>query len=294
MTSKSAAKPHHNCDHTSFSSIKNLGWAVFINLLLTVVQIVAGLLSSSLSLIADGIHNLSDASSLLIALFAEKISLKKPTEDFNFGYGRSKIIAAFINSLLLLSVAIFIIYEVYERFSTPVQIDGWTVIITATIALVIDLLTAKLTHGGSEKDINLRAAFIHNLVDAFSSLLVIISGALILFFEFYWSDLLASLLITVFIIYNSWDLLKKSISILMDGVPYTVDYQKVKTYLLSYESVQDLKDLKIWCMNENNICLSVTLKFKSENMNDISKEIKAIKSNLHTEFSIHNCSIEIF
>lgn len=278
------------CNH-NHTSAKNLALAIVINVLLTVVQVVAGLMSGSLSLVADAIHNLSDASSLFIAYIAERISHWPATPRMPYGYGRAQIIGAFINSLTLIAVAIYIIYEVILRFLNPEPIDGWMVVIVGFVALVIDLFTVKLTHPGSENNINLRAAFIHNLTDALASVVVIISGTLIILFDFYAFDLIASVAISLFILYQSVDLIKNCLNHLMQAFPSDLNHEDIKKEFLTFEDILEVKQLYVWSMNERQKSLQVILKLKNSGHSPLL--ISSLKDRLHSKFKIENSTIEL-
>jgi cobalt-zinc-cadmium efflux system protein len=280
-----------NCNHNHVL-IKNLFWAIVINLLLTVVQIVAGVLSGSLSLIADAIHNLSDASSLIIAYVAEKISHKPADSKMNYGYGRAQIIGAFVNSLTLIFVGLYIIYEVVLRFLDPKPIDGWMVIVVASIALIIDLLTAKLTHHGSKHNINMKAAFIHNLSDAMASVVVIISGVLVLLYDFYIFDLVASLLISAFILYQSIDLIKDCTKYLMQSVPDDLNYDEIKKTILDIEQIKEIKSLYIWSMNDTQRSLQAQIITSGSTENNPNL-LMTIKDLILEKFKIQDSTIEL-
>lgn len=281
-----------DCNHDHLS-VKNLTWAIFINVLLTVVQITAGILSRSLSLIADAVHNLSDAASLVVALVAEKISHWPKDQKMTYGYGRAQIIGAFINSLTLIAVAFYIVYEVIHRFLNPQAIDGWVVIGVASVALVIDLMTAKLTHYGSKHNINMRAAFIHNVTDAMASLVVIISGVLVVLFDFYVFDLLASLLISAYILYQSVGLVKDCLQHLMQAVPTDIDFEKVKKSFLNFEEVLEIKKLNIWSMNDTQRSLQAEIKIKAISDEDKKILMTRLKSSFQKDFRIQDSTLEL-
>ena len=177
---------HHS--HSFDSSSNRLYWAIGVNLLLTVVQIVGGILSGSLSLIADALHNFSDAGALLIAAVARKIAKLPATEKMTFGYKRAEILGALINSTTLLLVGCYLIYEAMLRFNDPKPVEGWTVIWVASVALIVDIATAMLTYKDSKENINIKAAFIHNVSDALASVVVIVAGIVIILFKFHWIE----------------------------------------------------------------------------------------------------------
>ena len=195
-----ACHHHHHHHHVSDFSEKgerSLWWAVGANVLLTVAQVIGGLVSGSLSLIADALHNFSDAASLLIALVAIRIGRRKPDEFKTFGYKRAETVAALINLTVLIVLGFFLISEAVQRFFAPEPIAGWTVVMVAGIALVVDLFTALLTYRQSKHSMNMRAAFLHNLTDALASVGVIMAGTVILLYGWVWTDAAMTLLIAI-------------------------------------------------------------------------------------------------
>lgn len=153
-----------------------LWWAVGVNVLLTIAQVIGGIISGSLSLVADALHNLSDAASMFIALIAIRIGRKPPDQFKTFGYKRAETIAALINLTALIIIGCFLIVEAIKRFFSPEPIEGWTVVLVACIALVVDVITALLTYSQSESSMNIKAVFLHNVSDALASIGVIVTG----------------------------------------------------------------------------------------------------------------------
>lgn len=278
------------CEHNHIS-LKKLSLAILINVVLTLVQSITGLLSGSLSLIADAIHNFSDAISLVIAYIAERISHWPENTRMTYGYGRAQIIGAFINSISLIIVSFYLAYEVILRFINPEPIDGWIVVITGFIALVIDLATAKLTHSESHHNLNMKAAFIHNLSDAMASVVVIISGTLALLYDIYIFDLIASLLIAAFIFYQSIDLIKNCLQHLMQATPSDINFEILKKTILEFNEIKEIKSLHIWSMNEKQRSLEACLLLNATNINHQSL-LKNIKIKLHQKFNLQNSTIE--
>jgi cobalt-zinc-cadmium efflux system protein len=213
----------------SLTNNGKLTLAVLINVLLTIVQIMGGLLSGSLALIADALHNLSDAGAIVIAIFARKVSAKKADKNMTFGYQRAEIIGTLINSITLIIVGLYLIYEAISKYFNPTEINGWIVIYIAGIALVIDIATAVLTYmSGAKSSMNLRAAFIHNVSDALASVAVIITGVLIIFYQWYFVDVMATVLISIYVLYHGGLLAFQSIKILMQAVPEAFDISELK------------------------------------------------------------------
>ena len=232
---------HHSPEDSDFSLIV----AVCINSLLTVFQVIGGILSGSLSLIADALHNLSDAASLGIAIFARKISRRPADNSKTFGYKRAEVIAALINLVILVVISFYLLYEAVWRFFEPVEISGWIIILVAGIALIIDFVTALITFSLSKNNMNMRAAFLHNLSDAMASLAVIVAGSLIILYQWYWVDTLLTGMLALFILYQAFAMLPRTIHLLMEGVPDDIDLEAIKITLSKIEHVEDVHHMHI-------------------------------------------------
>ena len=189
--------------HHEARTDKGLWVAVSINLLLTIVQVVGGVISGSLSLVADALHNLSDAASLGIALFAKAIGRKPADQYKSFGYQRAEIVAALMNLTILLVVSIYLLFEAFWRIAEPREVSGWIIVIVAGGALFIDIATAYITHRMSKDSLNMKAAFLHNLADALGSIGVILAGALIIMYQLYWVDTLIAFVISGFVFWQA-------------------------------------------------------------------------------------------
>ena len=198
---------------------KRLVGAVLVNILLTGAQVVGGLLSGSLSLVADALHNLNDAASLGIALVARRIARRPADSRRTFGYRRAEVIGALINLTTLIIVGLYLIYEAISRYFDPRPVEGWIIVWVAGIALIVDIVTAVLTFSLSKGNLNIRAAFVHNVSDALASLAVIVAGTLILLYGWNWTDLLATVLISAYVLYQGISMMRDTVRILMEGVP---------------------------------------------------------------------------
>lgn len=172
-----------------------LGWAVAVNLGLTAVQVAGGLVSGSIALLADAVHNLSDALALLLAWAARRVARRAATPAMSFGYGRAETVAALVNYTALALVALYLAAEGLMRLLDPPAVEGWVVVAVAGVALVVDAATAALTWRLARESSNIRAAFLHNLADALGSVVVIVAGTLILLYDWRLIDPLATLAI---------------------------------------------------------------------------------------------------
>lgn len=267
-----------------------LSFAVFINIVLTIVQIIGGLVSGSLSLIADALHNLSDAGAILIAIFARRIARKPATSQMTFGYKRAEILGALINSTTLIIVGLYLIYEALDSFINPQPIDGWIVVWIASIALLIDAVTAWLTYqSGAKNNLNLKAAFIHNISDALASVVVIIAGSLIILYQWYVVDLLATIAISLYVIYHGYSLAKQTMIILMQAVPEHFDVDKLTADLERLDMVTKVWHLHVWQLDDKEVFLEASVEFTSA---EIPHALGKIKEFLKNNYDITHSTIE--
>ncbi|PCK31356.1 cation diffusion facilitator family transporter [Pseudoalteromonas piscicida] len=268
-----------------------LGWAVFVNILLSVAQVIGGILSGSLSLVADALHNLSDAGALIIALVAQKVAKKPASLSLTYGYQRAEIIGALINSATLIVVGIYLLFEAISRFINPEPIDGWIVVWLAALALVVDLITAFITYAaGAKTSLNIRAAFIHNVSDAAASVAVIVAGTLIILYQWYVVDLIATVMISAYVIYHGLALSKSSIKILMQATPDNLDIQEIKVFLEAQDNVKAVSHLHVWQLNEHEYILEAQVVVDS--LADQST-LSHLKNILYQEFNLSHTTLEL-
>ena len=248
---------HHHMDPDAGDA--RMFWAVVVNLGLTVAQIIGGILSGSLAMIADAVHNLSDALSLIIAFFARKIARRPADASMTFGYGRAEVVAALINYTTLIVIGLYLIYEAVMRFIEPAGVDGWLVVIIAGLALVVDLVTAALTWSLSKDSVNIRAAFLHNIADAMGSIAVIAAGTLIILFDWHIIDPLVTLLIAGYILWMSFSEIGGVIRILMLGSPPELNAGEVLQTISDVDGVNGAHHLHLWQMQEHQAALDTHL-----------------------------------
>lgn len=281
---------HHHVDPESGDA--KVFMAVVVNLGLTIAQIVGGVLSGSLALIADAIHNLSDALSLIIAFAARKVARRPADGQMTFGYGRAEIVAALVNYTTLIVIGLYLTYEAILRFFNPQGVDGWLVVIIAGIALAVDLVTALLTYSLSKQSVNIRAAFLHNVADALGSIAVIIAGTLILLYDWRLVDPLVTLLIAGYILWMSFAEIGPVIRILMLGSAPDIDTNTVLEKMRTVDGVDDVHHLHLWQMDEHRNALEAHLVIRAGAW-DRADEIKqAVRDLLETRFGVSHCTLE--
>ena len=280
---------HHHIDPSTMSEQK-LWWAVAANGLLTLAQVVGGILSGSLSLVADALHNLSDAASLFIALIAIRIGRKPADANKTFGYKRAETIAALMNLTSLIIIGFYLCYEAILRFINPEPIAGWTVVIIASVALIVDIFTAALTYSQSKNSMNMRAAFLHNLTDAMASIAVIISGALILLYGWVWTDALMTLLIASFVLKQGFTEIPQVIHLLMEGSPVHINRNDITHEMEHIEGVLNTHHIHLWQIDEHRIAMEAHVVINPDyNMDTIKVELKKM---LQNKFHIDHSTLE--
>lgn len=242
--------PHGHHAHAPTGDLRLLA-AVAVNVLLTVVQVAGGVLSGSLSLIADALHNLSDAGALVIAWVARRIG-RRPADGLQtFGYRRAELVGALINATTLNVIGLYLVYEAAMRVVAPPPVAGWTVVIVAAVALAVDVATALLTYAMARRSLNVRAAFIHNVTDALGSVAVIVAGFLIIRYQWYLADAVATFLIAGYALYHGIAMTREAGRILTLGVPRDVHVPALAEALRNVEGVADVHHLHVWALDES-------------------------------------------
>jgi cobalt-zinc-cadmium efflux system protein len=286
----SAHKHNHGIDASTGDA--RVFWAVIVNLVLTVAQIVGGVFAGSLALIADAIHNLSDAMALAIAFYARKIARRPADGRMTFGYGRAEMVAALVNYTTLIVIGLYLIYEAVFRLFDPVGVNGWLVVVIAGVALIIDLVTALLTFSLSKNSVNIRAAFLHNVADALGSVAVIFAGTLILIYDWRLIDPLVTLMIAGYILWLSFSEIGNVIRMLMLGSPPDMDADKLLDRMIETEGVADVHHLHLWQMQEHEAALDAHLVIAVKDYAR-SERIKAeVRTMLKQEFAIAHATLE--
>jgi cobalt-zinc-cadmium efflux system protein len=256
-----------------------------------VVEIISGLLTGSLALIADAGHMLADAGGLTLALFAINFSSKPATPQRTYGFYRIEILAALANSAVLILVSIYIIYDAYERIIEPPQIKGTALIIVGSIGLVVNLVGIIILKGHAKENLNIEGAYLEVLKDTLGSIGVVVVGVVTSISEFYLVDPIISVGLAFYILPRTWSLMKKSINILMEGVPINISYEEVKKAILQIKGVTGVFDIHIWAITSGMDAITAHVV-----VSDPSKSqtiLKEISSMLEKRFKITHTTIQI-
>ncbi|HSJ37061.1 MAG TPA: cation diffusion facilitator family transporter [Planococcus sp. (in: firmicutes)] len=239
---------HDHFEHARSGNKKALVWALLITVSIMFLEFFGGLYTNSLALIADSGHMLSDAAALLLSLGAIWFAGRAASANKTYGYYRFEIIAAFFNGITLFIMAGFILYEAFNRFYHPPEVKGGWMLAIAAIGLLANVLSAWVISRGADVhgNLNMKSAYLHVISDALGSVGAIIAGLLIFFFDWTIADPLISALVALLILRSAWSVLQKSMHILMEGTPVTINVEEVKKMLLAIDGVRDVHDLHIW------------------------------------------------
>ena len=285
---------NHSHDHNHSHIPKNFDRAFAIGITLNVgfvvIEVVFGLLSNSLALLADAGHNLSDVLSLLFAWGASILVRKLPTQRHTYGLRRTSILAALINALVLLVAVGAIAWEAMLRFGHPESVASDTVIWVASVGMVINGFTAWLFMSGQKQDINIRAAYLHMMADAVVSLGVVLAAIAIKFTDWLWLDPHVSLVVAVIIGIGTWGLLRESLNLALDAVPANIHPAKVEAYLASLPGIEGVHDLHIWAMSTTEIALTVHLVKPDAIIDDLL--LAQVNNELRERFGIQHITVQ--
>ncbi|MFI5201538.1 MAG: cation diffusion facilitator family transporter [Candidatus Kapaibacterium sp.] len=265
--------------------------AIGLNILIVLLQVVYGILSHSVALVADAGHNLTDVLSLLFALGANILAARPPTKKRTYGFRRTTILAALLNAMILLVATGAILFAAFERLRHPAPVDGRMVSIVAGIAIVLNGISAWLFARGKNSDLNVKAAFLHMAGDAAVSAGVVIAGLIILSTGAIWVDPIMSIVIAIVITFSTWSLLRDSFNLAADAVPEGIDPSAIDQYLRGLTGVSDVHDLHVWGMSTTQIAMTAHLIVREDVAHDAL--ISTICTAMHDRFGIEHATIQI-
>jgi cobalt-zinc-cadmium efflux system protein len=293
MHAHSSSCSHGHAGHTH-NTPKNFNrafqWAIAINFLYVILQVVFAIRSNSNSLFADAAHNLGDVLGLVFAFFSSLLHEKSISDKYSYGFKKSTILAAMINAFILFFTCGFIGYDSILKFIHPDHIAAVDVIIVATCGIVLNGASALLFMKG-QHDINIRGTFLHLAYDALISLSVVIGALVIYWTHWFWLDPLLGVLIIIVVLAGTFSLLKHSLRLVMDGVPPGLDLEKVKHFLMEKDNIVDVHDLHIWALStkENSLTAHILVK-PGKGMDEYIRDIRA---SLEKEFKIHHITLQL-
>ncbi len=283
---------HHSHAHNDLKG-KNLLISIFLNILITISQVIGGLISGSLSLLSDALHNFSDVLSLIVSYVATVLLKKKASTNRTFGYKRAEIIAAFVNAATLIIVAIILIKEAIERFIDPKVIESNLVIWMSLLGIVANGLSVLLLKKHTDNNMNMKSAYLHLLTDMMASVAVLIGGLLMKFFQMYWVDPALTLAIAFYLIYMGYYLLKESSRVLMLFTPNTIHVQHIVEEIGKIDPIKNVHHVHIWQLNENEIHLEAHIDFiKDIKLSEFDVILERIEDVVYHNFGINHVNIQ--
>ncbi|MFF3895571.1 cation diffusion facilitator family transporter [Streptomyces sp. NPDC001812] len=269
--------------------------ALTITLGVMVVEIVGGVLSGSLALVADAAHMATDALGLGMALLAIHFANRPPSERRTFGYARAEILAALANCLLLLGVGGYVLFEAVQRFVSPAETEGGLTLVFGAIGLVANMVSLALLMRGQKESLNVRGAFLEVAADALGSLAVIVSALVVMATGWAAADPIASLLIALMIVPRSFKLLRETLDVLLEAAPKDVDMAQVRAHILATDGVEDVHDLHAWTITSGMPVLSAHVVVRPEVLDALGHEkmLHELQSCLGDHFDVEHCTFQL-
>lgn len=283
----------HSHKPVNLKSARNILISVFLNAVIVIGELIAGVLSNSLALISDAMHNLSDLFSLILSYIAAKMKFWKATPEKSYGYRRTEIIVAFVNSTVLIIIGVYIIYEAISRIVTPEPVKGFWIIAVAGISFLANGISTLLLKQNAHEDLNTKTAYLHLFYDTLNSLIVVIAGTFIYFYNWIILDPIFSIVIGIFIIISGWNVAKDTINILSEGTPKELDSSEVTQFILSLPEVKSVHHLHIWSLSTNFYALSAHVVVDDQLISKGYLIIDRIEKSLNEKFGINHPTIQL-
>lgn len=287
---------HHSHDHThAHTDLKgrNLLISIFLNVIITASQIIGGIVSGSLALLSDALHNFSDVISLVVSFIANKLAKKQASIHRTFGYKRAEILAAFINASTLIIVAILLIIEAVKRFQKPEAIASDLVIWLSLLGIIANGLSVLLLKKDSETNMNMKSAYLHLLTDMMASIAVLIGGLLMKYYQVFWVDSVLTFAIALYLIWMGYDLLKNSTKVLMLFTPETIPVKKIVEEINAFSSIKNVHHVHIWQLNEEEIHLEAHIDFNNNiTLSQFDAILQKIEALVLKKYDINHVNIQ--
>tara|TARA_B110000908_G_C10197951_1_gene423899 strand:- start:133 stop:1056 length:924 start_codon:yes stop_codon:yes gene_type:complete len=281
-----------NHDHSDLKG-KKLLFTIGLNIFITLAQAVGGMLSGSLALLSDALHNLTDVISLIISYVANLFTKKEASEARTFGYKRAEIIAAFVNSAFLLIIAIYLIYEAILRFYNPQEIESNVVIWLALLAIFANGFSVLLLKSEAKENMNMLSAYLHLFTDMAASVAVLIGGLLMKYFHWFWVDSLLTILIGLYLIFMGYDLLKKSFKILMLFTPEHISLEEVTLAIKKNSAIKNVHHVHVWELNEDEVHIEAHIEFYNDiKVSEFDIILEEIEQILLQDFNINHSNFQ--
>ena len=283
----------HSHNHRGKIKGRNLFISILLNVIITIAQVVGGLVSGSLALLSDALHNFSDVLSLIVSFVANRLSRKKASINKTFGYKRAEIIAAFVNAATLIIVAVLLIIEAIDRFQFPEEIESDLVIWLSILGILVNGFSVLLLKSDADKNMNMRSAYLHLLTDMLASVAVLAGGLLMKFYEIFWIDSLLTLIIAFYLIFVGYKLLVESVRVLMLFTPTDMSVKEIAITVNAIKTVKNIHHIHIWQLNEEEIHLEAHIDFEKDiKLSEFDKVLNEIETTLLNQYNINHVNIQ--
>ena len=279
-------------DHSFNTGIDNkLKVGLFLNTGFTIFEFAVGIFSGSLALLSDAGHNLTDSLSLLIVFFAQKIAKREANVDHSYGYGRATILAAFVNGLILVLLALFIFYEAFGRIMKPESVSGNLVATVAFVGILVNG-TIALLFRKNQDSLHIKSAYVNMFFDTLASVGALLAGLLIILTKETIFDPLVSILIGFLLLRSSWEVVRDAMHVLLEGVPEGLQSEKIKEVIQKTLKVKHVDDLHIWAISSQYAALSCHIILEDCDLQESTRIVKQVKEELRRAFKIEHATIE--
>ena len=283
---------HHEHSHQDLKG-RNLLISIFLNILITVSQVIGGIISGSLALLSDALHNFSDVLSLIISYLANLLAKKDASINRTFGYKRAEILAAFINASTLIIVAVLLIVEAIKRFINPQIIESNLVIWLSALAILANGFSVLLIKKDANTNMNMRSAYLHLLTDMLASIAVLVGGLLMKFYEIFWIDSLLTLAIALYLIWVGFDLFKKSFQVLMLFTPNDIHIKDIVSELNTIKEIKNIHHIHLWQLNEEETHFEAHVDFYNDiKLSEFDEILNKMEKILIEKFQINHVNIQ--
>ncbi len=280
----------HNNEQVSLS---RLVFTILLNILITVAQIIGGIISGSLALISDAIHNLSDSISVILAWLAQILSHKPTTQKSTFGYKRAEILSAFINALALIGISVYLVFEAVDRIINPKDVDANWMFWLGLLGLVANGISVLILEKEKNKNINIRAAYLHLLGDALTSVAVVAGAVLIWLYEITWIDSVVTIFISIYLFVHTLKLLKESVTILMQMAPSEINLPEIEQRLMKMDELGNIHHIHVWNLTDKLIHFESHITLKQDiQVSQTQKILNKVQKILHDEFDIEHVTVQ--
>lgn len=284
------AEDGHTHDVSSLSG-KKIFWVTLLNAVITITEIFGGILSGSLALLSDAVHNLSDTVAIALSYYAYKIAQKPKDAKKTYGYKRAEILSAFINSAVLLAISVVLIFEAFKRLTSPESINGTLMIIVALIGLVANFVSVYLLEKDSHDNLNIKSSYLHLLSDTVSSIGVLAGGIAIKIWGIVWIDPLITVLISLYISKETWQVTRKTVNILMQSSP-SLDYEAIKKDIEGIDKVNNIHHVHSWMSNEKTIYFEAHIEMEDMLLSETELIYDNIEHYLKKHYGINHITLQ--